>query len=245
MTQQIADAISNLKERIDKIQDKIEILESLDTSQPITEDKWHEICETPLRHSKYLGEIVKCIFPKATNIKVCPNAVLFELYGFRVEIPTSRGRGINVDTSWFVPERDKTEYFCPPRLARMKLYFNAVDNKLGWYEEARTRLNLDCRTALQKIILFIAWWCKYKWKDDHREEFERLYAEWEERRNESERKRENKYLESIERAKKLTYVLLPIINTFSTEHFRYTDAVFSGATAESISEMVLAMDSKE
>ena len=96
-------AIADLNEDIEEAQKKIaeekqyiELIRNLDTTQTVTEKKWHELCETPIRYSDILKIFVRNMWSEADNIKITANSVRFGLYGFTVSIPTSRCMGIEI-----------------------------------------------------------------------------------------------------------------------------------------------------
>lgn len=101
----IDNAILSMRKDISILKEQIKLIESIEEVKEINEDIWHKFCETPLRYSTLLSEFVKQLFPEAENIRVGCNNVDFEYMGFKIQIPTSRCLGINIDTSWY--ERDR------------------------------------------------------------------------------------------------------------------------------------------
>ena len=130
----VEEAVKDLLEEKQEIENRISLIQSIDWNKPVTEDVWHEICETPIRGTDLLKILVTNIFPEAEEIKVGANYVNFKLRGFDIQIPTSRCRGINIGTNWY---KDPNTVCIEPRAhsettTYMKMYFDAVDNKEGW-----------------------------------------------------------------------------------------------------------------
>ena len=215
MEKDVLEAISRIDEEIKDLQSQKELIEAFDFSKPVDEDTWHKICETPLRSSNLLAVLVKNIFPSAEEIQVHCNYVYFNLLGFKVQIPTSLCSGINVDTSWYSRDNGEPEMYLSDSQIAMKKYFEELDNGANWWTLANIRLNY------RKWFIPFAWWFKHKWKDPHREDWEKLFSEKEQdlikriERYHQERK------EIHEKTVKLKEELLPMINTFSEKHFKY------------------------
>lgn len=220
-SKEIAEAIDELNEEAVSVNEKISLIESLDISKPVTQDKWHAICETPLRGSNLLKIIVKNTFPLAENITIGCNYVYFEMLGFDVQIPTFRSNSINVDTSWYCKDHGEPVCVYDAYVENMIEYFHAVDNKLGWYECAKHRIQHG--KTYKKWFLFTAWWMKYRWKAPNRQEFERVKIKQEQKHKE----RVEKYYLNRKiirhKAKKLLNELLPLLDEFSNTHNKFDD----------------------
>ena len=210
--QDINDAINRLKEEISFKEELVKTLQELDIEKTVDEEKWHILCESPLRNSTVLCQILKNIFPKATNIKLQPNYIKFELYDFGCRIPITRCRGIEVDTYWWrrirLPEKIYNNI-----THIMYKYFLAKDEKANWKILFDLRLNsLDYYPT---FIKFLMWFGKYKWKDDHRteweNEFKRQYDEYLKNVEEAQKN----ILEMNTKAKNFFYVLIPELSKFS------------------------------
>lgn len=219
MNSGIQDAICSLEEIINETQEKINILRNIDLEKPVTEEQWHKICETPLRYSNLLAVLIKNTFPMAENIILSCNYVYFDIMGFEVQVPTSNHRGINIDLSWY-----KEDYGEPVRsysryVEVMKNYFEAVDNKAGWYECAKRRLQNG--EKYRKWYLFFIWWFKYKWRDPKRAEFETAKSIQDETFVESVKKYYIQRNEIKNKTRKMINELLPILDAFSTQHYQY------------------------
>lgn len=215
----ITDAITKLEKTIEDAHNQISFIKSIDFTKPVTENQWHLICETPLRNSELLAVLVKNTFPLAENILVHCNYVYFDMMGFRVQIPTSRGRGINVDTSWYHKDFGEPTRIYRESVERMTKYFNAVDNKAGWYECAKYLLG----THYRKWFLFVLWWSKYKWKDPNREQYEKIKNRQEQDYKERVEKYHSERQKMKNKTEKLVNELLPILDEFSKDHYMFNN----------------------
>lgn len=101
MEKDVIEAVQENEEEINKLKSQNAFMQTIDFSKPVNEETWHKICETPLRTSQLLGILVKNTFPVAEDIIVHCNYVYFTLLGFKVQIPTYRNQGINVDADWY------------------------------------------------------------------------------------------------------------------------------------------------
>lgn len=101
MEKDVIEAIKENEEKINELKNQNTFMQTIDFSKPVDEETWHKICETPLQTSQLLGILVKNTFPEAEDIIVHCNYVYFTLLGFKVQIPTFRSWGINIDTSWY------------------------------------------------------------------------------------------------------------------------------------------------
>lgn len=221
MINDIENAITELNETINDTQNKIAILKSIDFTKPVTEDQWHMICETPLRSSDLLVVLVKNTFPLAENIFVHYNYVYFEMLGFNVQIPTSCCRGVNVDTSWYKKDDGEPTRIYSDSVQNMIDYFDAVDNKKGWYECAKCRLTYG--KTYRKWFLFFVWWFKYKWKDPKRKQFEETKSQQEQKYRKRVERYQSQRQDIKNKAYRLLNELMPILDKFSTIHSRYND----------------------
>lgn len=222
MTCDISKAIEELNRTIDKTQEQITLVKSIDFSKPVTENQWHMICETPLRYSDSLAILVKNTFPLAENILVHCNYVYFDMLGFKVQIPTSRCQGINVDTSWYRKDNGEPTKIYSNTIEDMIKYFNAVDNKLGWYECAKHRLTYG--KTCKKWVLFIVWWFKYRWKDPKRKQFEEVKSQQEQEYKERVENYRSQRKDIKNKTETLLNELLPLLNEFSTYHYNYNSS---------------------
>lgn len=215
----ISDAISELDNKIDKYEAQIRFIEDMDFSKPVDEYTWHQLCKTPLKSSGLLGALVKNIFPEAENINVGSNYVFFTLLGFDVQIPTTDDFCINVDTRWYQEDVGEPKLEYSSTVQTLKEYFELIDNKASWYECAKKRLTYG--EVAPKWFMFFAWWGRYKWKDPHRELFEKtLKRETEQYEKNLKLYRENR-AKINKKVEALFNELLPVINKFSSKHKKY------------------------
>lgn len=237
--QDINDAINRLKEEISFKEELVKTLQELDIEKTVDEEKWHILCESPLRNSTILCQILKNIFPKATNIKLQPNYINFELYDFGCRIPITRCKGIEVDTYWWrkiiVPEKiydNNTE--------RIHEYFLEKDKKSNW----ETLFNLRLRNAdkYNKIIKFIMWFGYYKWKDDHRDEWEENFKKQYNEYIKKMKQASIDVLEMHEKSKNFFYVLIPELYQFSKKIHASHESINSNRIKRIIEEENINMD---
>lgn len=219
MEKDVLEAISDIEEQIDDLKSQKELIESFDFSKPVDEDTWHRICETPLRSSNLLAVLVKNIFPEAEDILVHANYVYFNLLGFKIQIPTSYCRGINVDTGWYVRDQGEPKMYLTESQELMKQYFEALDNGANWRTLAKIRLR-----CYKDWFIPFAWWFKYKWKDPHRNDWEKLISEKKENLENQKVRYHQTREEMLKRTIKLKDELLPMINKFSEQHFKYNSS---------------------
>lgn len=220
MSNYLNEAIQEIDEDIQELQKRKDLLLSLDFSKPVDEATWHEICQTSLRYSDALIDIVKNIFPQAEDIKRGSNYVYFTLLGFNVQIPTSLVQGINVDTSWIHSVRRPVSVYWNESAEKMKKYLKLVDEKAGWYELAKCRCTTEWRF---KICYFFWWWFKYKWKKIDRAGIEKVLKQQEDAYAHKLQENQQELKEMNERLVRFKNELFPLIETFSTHHYYYND----------------------
>lgn len=142
----LEESIQEQVEIIKEEQDKLALLQSLKLDDSVTEEYFHQLCETPLRNNKdVLCEIVSHIFPMGTNFKWNPNNVSCEIYGFKIFIPTSRCYGVQVDTDYIVyhpNESTSFKYWYQDKdIEWLQKYIALIDKKASWYKKAQLRNN--------------------------------------------------------------------------------------------------------
>lgn len=79
----IEEAIQTIDEQIEELQNRKNFLLNLNIDKAPNEKEWHEICETDLRYSDSLADILLVIFPDAKDIKVGSNYVIFTRCSYR------------------------------------------------------------------------------------------------------------------------------------------------------------------
>ena len=230
MEKDIIDAVKENEEEINELKSQNAFMLTIDFSKPVDEETWHKICETPLRHSELLVTLVKKTFPKAENIVVGCNYVYFTLLGFKIQIPTSRRHGINIDTGWYTINHGATQLHLSEAQENMLKYYKALDNGESWRTLAKLRL-----PYYKDWFLPFAWFLKYKWKKLDRDGFERQIKEMEnnlEKRIES-YKQERKDIHN--KALLLRDTVLPMLDKFSTVHRNYNDSCTTFSIEEILS----------
>ena len=219
MKKDVIDAIQENEEKINELKSQNAFMQTIDFSKPVDEETWHKICETPLRTSQLLGTLVKNTFPEAEDIVVHCNYVYFTLLGFKVQIPTYRSQGINVDTGWYKTNRGTPQLYLSEAQENMLKYYKALDNGESWRTLAKLRL-----PYYKDWFLPFAWFFKYKWKKLDRDGFERQIKEME---NNLEKRIENYKQERKDihdKALLLRDTVLPMLDKFSTVHQNYNDS---------------------
>lgn len=168
MNKFIEEAVSDIDNNIKELEERKLLLLNLDTEEILTEDKWHEICETSLRYSNILSKFVLNIFPEATLIKVGCNYVTFELYNIKCYLPTSLCRGIEVDVSWFDPKRcPEYNSYVPNRMKQLDHYLNDIN----WKSKTKAIMGPGYKTWW----LWLNWILKYKYKrKSYKKEFNEM-----------------------------------------------------------------------
>ena len=94
-------AIDIIRSDIADKQEQIKYIEELDVTRPVTEEQWTYICNTPLRTSNILIDIIKAIFPNCEKVELHEEVVEFCLHGFDCYISTVGRHGIGIDMSWY------------------------------------------------------------------------------------------------------------------------------------------------
>lgn len=226
MDKDILEAINDLKDEIKEKQNFIDILENLNINEVLTEEKWHQICETGLRPTKIMEKFLLNIFPEATDVKVYVNEVRFSLYGFKCAIPTSRCQGIQIDTSWYFKNKEKPKLYIPNELLTRLELINANKNHFSWYEKALIREKLTHR-KICKLFLFFLWFFNWKWeKLDESFYFDRI-SEYEEKYKYSLHEYETLINEKNNKLDVLFNKLIPVLSTFSSNFWRLDQCRYS------------------
>ena len=219
MEKDVIDAIQENEEEINKLKSQNAFMQTIDFSKPVDEETWHEICETPLRTSQLLGILVKNTFPEAEDIVVHCNYVYFTLLGFKVQIPTYRSQGINVDADWYKRDRGTPQLHFSEAQKNMLKYYKALDNGESWRTLAKLRL-----PYYKDWFLPFAWFFKYKWKKLDRDGFERQIKEMENNLEKRIKNYKQERKDMHDKALLLRDTVLPMLDKFSTVHRNYNDS---------------------
>lgn len=98
MEQCITQAIESIKNDIDELQTKIGLLNSLDENTIVTENVYHELCDTDLRRSDFLGQLVAKQIPELKYDKQSPNYFHYTTDNKDIDvcIPSSAVKNVNL-----------------------------------------------------------------------------------------------------------------------------------------------------
>ena len=211
---ELQEVLEILQSDITEKENQMNLIKNIDWTKSVTEEEWHELCETLLRTSDSLCNLLKNTFPNATDIKLGMNYVNFNLYGFKCLLPTSIYEEILVDMSWNKNLKKPTlENTMNQFEKNMRKYFNLLDSNGYWLELFDLRF-LSFK-YYKKWIKFILWFGKYKWKDVHREKWEEQFKETEEQVTEKLILYEKEKKEIDEKNKILHEKLLPELYQFT------------------------------
>ena len=219
MEKYVIEAVQENEEEINKLKSQNAFMQTIDFSKPVDEETWHKICETPLRTSQLLGILVKNTFPEAEDIVVHCNYVYFTLLGFKVQIPTSRSQGINIDTSWYKTDQGTPQLHLSKAQKNMLKYYEALDNGKSWRTLAKLRL-----PYYKDWTLPFVWFLKYKWKKLDRDGFERQIEEMEDNLEKRIENYKQERKDMHDKALLLRETVLPMLDKFSIVHRNYNDS---------------------
>lgn len=219
MEKDVIEAVQENEEEINKLKSQNAFMQTIDFSKPVDEETWHKICETPLRTSQLLGILVKNTFPEAEDIIVHCNYVYFTILGFKVQIPTFRSRGINIDTSWYKTDRGTPQLHLSKAQENMLKYYEALDNGESWRTLAKLRL-----PYYKDWTLPFVWFLKYKWKKLDRDGFERQIEEMEDNLEKRIENYKQERKDMHDKALLLRETVLPMLDKFSIVHRNYNDS---------------------
>ena len=126
----VEEAIETIEQEIKIKEDMIKTIRSINWDKPVSEKKWHKICDTPLRKNQLLILLVKNTFPASENFYFDPDFIIFNLYGFTVWLPTYHENSIGVVMDW------NTKDFGPPKMSpRLKFieqYLEMIEHNASW-----------------------------------------------------------------------------------------------------------------
>ena len=174
-------AIDIIRSDIADKQEQIKFIEELDETRPVTEEQWTYICNTPLRTSDILIDIVKAIFPNCEKVELHEEEVEFCLHGFECYISTVGIHGIGIDMSWYKYIRqygefanemdqeckriieylnikeptvyDKVDYVYPFKPGHMKVfYYSKAEKDKLWHDNKEEIINRTDPERVQRIL---------------------------------------------------------------------------------------------
>lgn len=199
-----------------KLNDQIDMVANLEIA-PVTEDEWHQLCETPVRYNDILLDIAKETFPLGEDFVRNANDVSFKMNGFRVSVPTSRTKGVTIDVFWY-EEKYLKDFISSNRYSKMREYFELLDSgNYKWYELAKCR---NTMYNVSKFKLFLWWFFKAKWRKVDRDKWEKLFEEEDKKNKKGYKKHQKKQAEMIELVEKF-HETVKILGTWAA--VRYVD----------------------
>ena len=174
-------AIDIIRSDIADKQEQIKYIEELDETRPVTEEQWTYICNTPLRTSDILIDIVKAIFPNCEKVELHEEEVEFCLHGFECYISTMGIHGIGIDMSWYKYIRqygefademdqeckriieylnikeptvyDRVDFVYPFKPGHMKVfYYSKAEKDKLWHDNKEEIINRTDPERLQRIL---------------------------------------------------------------------------------------------
>lgn len=208
-----------------ELEQQLSILSSIDTTKPIDEETWHQICETPLKTSKIMIQFVKNIFPDATDIRLEVSFIFFQLYGFTCAIPLFSDYTIRIDTNWYIKDFGEPKTVDDSEEARMREYFIAKDENKNWNQ---LLTYLEPYNKDPKWKRWFLWYCKYKWKEIDREQWEHIFDKNDELVEELKKSYDKDRDEMYQKTKIMIEQVIPKLQTFSKNvssigKYRYQD----------------------
>ncbi|MDI6151669.1 hypothetical protein QMM46_10590 [Clostridioides difficile] len=194
--------LNDLMNKIENLKKQIDMIENLKI-EPVTEEKWHELCQTLFRDKNISLNIAEATFLYGKNFKLDLNKISFEMQGFNIYVPTSNLKGIEIDMSWY--KQSLLQDFKPKnRYKKMRKYFKLLDEgNHKWYELAECA----CTSNFNKAQLFKWWVLQGAWHKVNRNEWEEKFK-LEDKQNKDDYLKHKKNQENIkERIKKFHEVV--------------------------------------
>lgn len=207
----INDAVKDISDEIKILQERRDFLHRLNLNSKITEDEWHELCLSSLRTSDILADVVKNIFPSATNVSVGANYVYFYINDLKCYLPTSAIRGIEIDVDWYTrleePKLNDNNYKSQEH-RKLERYMNATN----WDEKSKIIIG-----RYKKWVRFILWNIRYRFNE---KSYKKQYEEYRDKLEISYKNRlesyEKRLDEQIKMCKKIKETVLPELYTFTS-----------------------------
>lgn len=222
----ISSCLKEMTEQIDELQE-LRILAATARFLDMTEEEYHKLCETPLRHTDtlgiLLGEKLKCIYDKRT-----PNAFCYLFSdGSRLRIPSSRVHGAEIILSKIYKENyhDESTYdACLIWLEDVKTKIHRIENdflKSGYFGRAKFSFG---KRYKHNVLGYVFMLTEYTVKN-LRKNYKKRYAEILEDLREQERKAEQK-LQELEAEYEGKYKeQRKVIEGYCKQLFEWTDTV--------------------
>ncbi|MCC0726740.1 hypothetical protein KGF51_10010 [Clostridioides sp. ZZV14-6045] len=221
------DILKDLRDKAERLNKQIEIIENLKI-EPVSEEKWHELCKTLFRGKNISLKIAEATFPHGENFKLELNKILFKMQGFNISLPTSELKGIEIDMEWYKPHQ--LQNFKPKnRYKGMKKYFKLLDEgNSKWYELAEC----TCTTKFNKAQLFKYWFLKGNWHKIDRKFWEEKFK-LEDKQNKDKYLKHKKNKEEMEERIKVFHKVVDILKEWGeVKGFIFNNGVSSTTNIE-------------
>lgn len=130
----VEEAIANLKEEIAEKQEQIIQLQQFSeiAERGLTEQEYHNFCDTDLRYSDVLGKALLTVFPFLEYEKREANWFFYHIGDVQVCVPNSRCMGIDIVMPNLIPDLDKRIHS-----TGQKFWFRtkSLEKKIQLYQE--------------------------------------------------------------------------------------------------------------
>ena len=167
-------AIKELNEIIDTSEKQKILINTLNWEEPVSEDMWHLLCNTPLRHTDSIVTLLQNTFPEGEKFNIESNYITFYINYYKVYIPFAKDFAVYINRSE-MPQMPQMpippiNYFSIPSL---ETYYELKHEHkytywfLNWYEMVSLRLIGN----YSKPKAFFLWFFKCLWKDDKEQEY--------------------------------------------------------------------------
>ena len=171
LQEDINSTIKKLNENISISEKQKSFIKALDWEKPVSEDTWHMLCETPLRHTDSIAILLQNTFPEGENFNIESNYITFYINYYKVYIPFTENFAIYINRS-VIPQKPipPMNHFDIPNL---EAYYELKHEHkytywfLNWYEMVSLRLIGN----YSKPKAFFLWFFKCLWKDDKEQEY--------------------------------------------------------------------------
>lgn len=218
--------------------DKLNLMKSIDFSKPITEDYFHELCETPLRYdNNFMCECVKQIFPMSTDITNRCNYVVFNINGFIVHLPNSRSRGVEIEIE-SIPKVSTIDYSADNKIKWLQEYIELIDTKASWYVKAQKRNGNNFRKWVLPFWYFFHIIPKDNKEKRNRNWYQNQLDELIKNKQQSIERQQEKYNQFIDKWRIYLEEVKPILLTFTQNIRGYNSPWYSKDFFEEIRNII-------
>lgn len=132
----LEDEISEKQEEITNIKEKINMLNSFNVDEKLTEDIYHELCETDLRNTDFLGKLIENTIPELVFEKRSPNYFHYTVKDnkdIQIRIPSYSLKEIEIVFPYYYRKLNKIE--------EDSLYLMSMENRNSKIERLEKYLN--------------------------------------------------------------------------------------------------------